>query len=101
MFAFLDIPHKTANTNPEKPVLHQYYTRSKEKVMAEDPATHVERLEKAHLELQENYAKSCDDISQMMEMLKILTREKQTVEAPNPQPETTPLRGTGEDTPCL
>ena len=65
--------------------------------MAEDPATCVERLEKAHLELQEKHAKSCDDISQMMEMLKLLTREKQTVEAPNPQPETTPLRGTSGD----
>ena len=53
--------------------------------MAEDPATRVEQLEKAHLELQEKHAKSCDDISQMMEMLKILTREKQSVEAPDPQ----------------
>ena len=35
----------------------------------------------------------------MMEMLKILTREKQIVEAPNPQSETTPLKGTGGDTP--
>ena len=38
--------------------------------MAEDPVAHVERLEKAHLKLQEKHAKSCDDISQMMEMLK-------------------------------
>ena len=38
--------------------------------MTEDPAAHVERLEKAHLDLQEKHAKSCDDISQMMEMLK-------------------------------
>ena len=66
--------------------------------MAKDPAVHVERLEKAHLELQEKHAKLCDDISQMMEMLKILTKEKQTVETPNPQPETTSLRGTGGDT---
>ena len=29
----------------------------------------------------------------------MLTREKQNVEASNPQTETTPLRGTGEDTP--
>ena len=63
--------------------------------MTEDPAARVERLEKAHLDLQEKHAKSCDDISQMMEMLKILTREKQSVEAPNSQTETTPLRGTG------
>ena len=34
----------------------------------------------------------------MKEMLKILTKEKQTAEAPNPQSETTPLRGTGGDT---
>ena len=65
--------------------------------MAEDQAR-MERLEKAHLELQEKHVKSCDDISQMMEMLKILTKEKQTIEASNPQSETTPLRGTGEDT---
>ena len=67
--------------------------------MADDPAACVERLEKAHMELQEKHAKSCDDISQMMKMLKILTKEKQTVETPNPQPETTSLRGTSGDTP--
>ena len=44
--------------------------------MAKDPAAHVDRLEKAYLELQEQHAKSCDNISQMMEMLKILTKEK-------------------------
>ena len=81
--------------------MHQYYTRSKARAMVEDPATHVERLEKAHLELHEKHTKSCDDISQMMEMLKILTREKQTVKAPNPQPETTSLRDTSRDTPYL
>ena len=48
---FLDIPHKTVITNPERPVLHQYYTRSKVRAMAEDPAARVEQLEKAHLEL--------------------------------------------------
>ena len=36
--------------------------------MAEDLAARVERLEKAHLDLQEKHAKLCDDISQMMEM---------------------------------
>ena len=66
--------------------------------MAEDLATCVERLEKAHLEVQEKHAKSCDDISQMMEMLKMLTREKQSAEVPNPQTKTMPLRGTSEDT---
>ena len=35
----------------------------------------------------------------MMEMLKILTWKKKTVETPNPQPETTSLRGTSGDTP--
>ena len=87
---FLDIPYKTANTNPKRPILHQYYTRSKTRAMVEDLAARVERLEKAHLELQEKHTKSCDDISQMMEMLKMLTKKKQT--------ETTPLRGTSEDT---
>ena len=57
MFTFLDIPHKTANMNPERPVLHQYYTRSKVRAMVEDPADRVEWLEKAHLELQERHAK--------------------------------------------
>ena len=58
--------------------------------MAEDQAARVERLEKAHLKLQEKHAKSCDDISQVMEMLRMLTREKQSVEAPNPQTELHP-----------
>ena len=52
--------------------------------MVEDPAARVEQLEKVHLDLQEKHAKLCDDISQMMEMLKMLTREKQSIEAPNP-----------------
>ena len=64
--------------------------------MAEDQA-HFEWLERASQELQQKYTKSCDDISQMIEMLKILTREKQSVEAPKPQTEATPLRGMGED----
>ena len=64
--------------------------------MTEDQ-TRFERLEKAHLELQEKYTKSSDDISQMMEMLKMLTWEKQSAETPNPQTKTTPLKGTGED----
>ena len=96
---FLDIPYKIANTNPERPVLHQYYTRYNARAMAEDSVAHVEQLEKAHLELQKKHAKSCDDISQMMEMLKILTSEKQTIETPNPQSEITPLRDTSGDTP--
>ena len=67
--------------------------------MSEDQAARFERLEKAHLEQQKKHAKSCDNISQMMEMLKILTMEKQSAEALNPQTETTPLKGTDEDTP--
>ena len=43
--------------------------------MAEDQAR-IEQLEKANQELQEKYAKSCDDISHMMEMLKMLTKDK-------------------------
>ena len=50
--------------------------------MAKDQA-HFEWLEKVHLELQEKYTKSSDDISQMIEMLKLLTREKQSAETPN------------------
>ena len=67
--------------------------------MAEDPTARVDRLEKAHLELQEQHAKSCDNISQMMEMLTILSKEKQSAEIPNTQTGTTPLGGTSGDTP--
>ena len=44
--------------------------------MVEDQAR-IERLKKANQELQEKHAKSCDDISRMMEMLKMLTKNKQ------------------------
>ena len=64
--------------------------------MVEDQAS-MERLKKAHLELQEKHAKSCDGISQMMEMLKKLTKDKQNIEASNPQANVTPLRNTSED----
>ena len=37
-----DIPHKTANTNPERPILHQYYTHTKTRAMAEDQAIRIE-----------------------------------------------------------
>ena len=47
--------------------------------MVEDQAR-IERLEKANQEMQEKYAKSCDDISRMIEML---TKDKQSTEAPN------------------
>ena len=69
--------------------------------MAEYSAARFERLEKAYLELLERHAKSCDNISRMMEILKMLTREKQSAETPNPQIKTTPLKVTGEDTPYL
>ena len=64
--------------------------------MVEDQAR-FERLEKANQELQEKYAKSCDDISQMMEMMKMLTREKQNTETSNPQANAMPLKSTGKD----
>ena len=64
--------------------------------MVEDQAC-IERLEKANQELQEKHAKSCDDISQMMKML---TKDKQSAEASNPQIEATSLRDIGEDT-CI
>ena len=47
--------------------------------MVEEQTVCVEWLEKAHPELQEKHAKSCDDIFQMMEMLKILTRGNKMV----------------------
>ena len=82
--------------NQKKLILHQYYTRSKARAMVEDQAC-FEWLEKANQELQEKYTKSCDDISQMMEMMKMLTRKKQNTETPNPQVEATPLKSTSED----
>ena len=48
--------------------------------MAEDQAR-FKRLEKANQELLEKQVKSSEDISQMMEMLKMLTRNKQSTEA--------------------
>ena len=72
----LDIPHKTANTNPERPILYQYYTLTKARAMAEDQAIRIEQMEKAHQELQEKHAKTCDDVSRIMEMLAILTKGK-------------------------
>ena len=65
--------------------------------MAKDQAVRLKRMERSYQELQEKHAKACEDISQMMEMLTTLTKEKQNVEAPNPQAEFTPLRNTGED----
>ena len=37
--------------NLERPILHQYYTRSKAKAMAEDQAIRLELMERAHQEL--------------------------------------------------
>ena len=74
---------RSAITNLEKPTSNQYYIRSKTRATAEDSIARFDRLEKAHLELQEQHAKSCDNISQMMEMLKILTKEKQSAKTPN------------------
>ena len=85
--------------NPKKPISRQYYTRSKARAMAENPATRIDWLEKAYLELQQQYAKSCDNIYQMMEMLKLLTREKQSAETPNTQIEAISIRGTRKNTP--
>ena len=64
--------------------------------MAEDQAR-IERLEKANQELQERHAKSSEDIFQIMEMLKILTKNKQSIEASILHTEATPLKNTGED----
>ena len=66
--------------------------------MAEDQAARVEWLEKAHMELQKKHVKSCNDIFQIMKMLKIPIRKKQSTETPNPQIETTPLNGNSGDT---
>ena len=56
-------------------------------------------MERAHKELQEKHAKTCDDISQIMEMLAALTKGKQNEGASRPQIESTSIRNTGEDLP--
>ena len=96
---FLDIPHKTANTNPKRRILHQYYTCTKARAMAENQATHIKQREKAHQELKEKHAKTCDDVSRIMEMLAILTKEKQNEKASHQQVESTSIRNTVEDSP--
>ena len=45
--------------------------------MEEDYAIRLEHMEKAHQELQEKHAKTCDDVSRIMEMLTILTKGMQ------------------------
>ena len=57
---------------------HQYNTRSKAREMAEEDETRFERLERSHQETREQ-------ISEMMEMIKALVREKGKAAAPNPQ----------------
>ena len=52
--------------------------------MEEDQAIRLECMERAHQELQEKHAKTCDDISQIMEMLAALTKKKQNEGALNP-----------------
>ena len=52
--------------------------------MAEDQAVHLECIERAHQKLQEKHTKTCDDISQIMEMLAPLTKGKQNEGASHP-----------------
>ena len=67
--------------------------------MAEDQAVRLEHMERAHQELQEKHVKTYDDVSQIMEMLAILTKGKQNERASHPQVESTPIRNTSEDFP--
>ena len=67
--------------------------------MAEDQAIRIEQMEKAHQQLREKHAKTCDDISRIMEMLAILTKGKQNEEASHPQVESTPMRNIAKDSP--
>ena len=69
--------------------------------MVEDQAICQERMKRAHRELQEKHAKTSDDISQIMEMLAVLTKGKKNKRASHPQVESTPIRNTGEDLPYL
>ena len=69
--------------------------------MAEDQAIRIEQMEKAHQELREKHAKTCNNVSWIMEMLAILTKGKQNEEASNQQVKSTPVRNTIEDLPYL
>ena len=64
MFKFLDTVYtKISKHESRKTDLTSVLYSSKTRAMAEDPAARVEQLEKAHLDLQEKHAKSCDEIS--------------------------------------
>ena len=80
MFKFIYIVHTRVRKHEfEKADLASVLHEVQNKAMVENQAR-FEWLKKAHLELQEKYTKSSDDISQMMEMLKMLTREKQSAD---------------------
>ena len=76
----LNIGH-SGNRKKSSKIPHQYNTRSKAREMAEEDETRFERLERSHQETREQ-------ISEMMEMIRALVREKGKATAPNPQNET-------------
>ena len=61
--------------------------------MAEEDETRFERLERSHQETREQ-------ISEMMEMIRALVREKEKAAAPNPQNETAQTDQRREDVIC-
>ena len=61
----------------EQAICRRYSTRSQTRRMAEEDETRFERLERSHQEIREQ-------ISEMMEMIRALVREKRKVAAPNP-----------------
>ena len=65
--------------------------------MVEEQATCFEHMEKAHQKLSKKHVNTQKDISQIMEMLVTLTKRKNNVKVPNPQPESIPLRNANED----
>ena len=64
----LNIGH-SGNRKKSSKILRQYNTRFRAKKMAEEDETRFERLERSHQETREQ-------ISEMMEMIRALVREK-------------------------
>ena len=77
----------------EQAIHHRYPTLSQIRRMAEEDETRFERLERSHQETREQ-------ISEMMEMIRALAREKGKAAAPNPQNETAQTDQRREDVIC-
>ena len=78
------------NSNTAPPALHRFRTRARAKAMAEETDARIERLEK---ESQESRAQ----MTEMMELIRTLIKDKGPVSGPSPQNETTQTDQRRED----